>query len=209
MIWRKLFYTFVLVGLLALLFTACGTANPVDLENIQEVEPGSSGPVTDDSESDNSAETEQEIENPTSIPPTVPPPPTIQVDETAVEYDGDVQVGFTDDGHAFRGDPAAPIVIEEFSDFQCPFCTRFSEQTLSVLDKNQIATGDVLLIYHDFPLESIHPQAFAAANAARCAGDQGAVAYWDMHDLLYGRTQQWSVPNPNPVFTQFAHTFET
>ena len=91
-------------------------------------------------------------------------------------------------------------MLEEFSDFQCPFCARFTAETLPGLLENQIAAGDVLLVYYDFPLESIHPQALAAANAARCAGDQGVEAYWTMHDLLYERMGEWGRGNPDALF---------
>ncbi len=85
-------------------------------------------------------------------------------------------VGFTSDGFAFRGDPAAPVVMEEFSDFQCPFCGRFFEQTLPSLEENQIAAGEVVLVFYDFPLKRIHPQAETAHVAAHCAGEEGAAA---------------------------------
>ena len=94
--------------------------------------------------------------------------------------------------------------MEEFSDFQCPYCSRFSLETLPALYENQVANGEIMIIYYDFPLESIHPQAFAAANAARCAGEQSASSYWAMHDQLYQQTKEWSVVNPNPVFSEIA-----
>ena len=122
---------------------------------------------------------------------------------SAVAGDG-IKVGFTVEGRPYRGDLDAPIVIEEFSDYQCPFCGRFTEQTMPQLAENQIANGDVLLVYYDFPLENIHPQAFAAANAARCAGEQGAESYWQMHDLLYQNMAEWGVTDPDPVFASFA-----
>lgn len=205
MIRPKLILSLFFFGVLVLLLAACGTAGPAKFDNEQE-------PVTD-SENDpgeDSIEVQPKTDSVSESPPETSDSidqvsvSLDQINEESIDFDGDVQVGFTSDGHAFRGDLNAPVLIEEFSDFQCPFCTRFSEQTLSSLDKNQIANGEVLLVYYDFPLESIHPQAFAAANAARCAGDQGALAYWNMHDLLYGRTQQWSISDPNSVFIQFA-----
>ncbi|MBX3058703.1 MAG: thioredoxin domain-containing protein, partial [Anaerolineae bacterium] len=115
-----------------------------------------------------------------------------------------ITVGFTADGRAFKGDPNAPILIEEFSDYQCPFCARWASQTLPSLLANQIANGQVMLVYYDFPLSSIHPQAAAAANAARCAGEAGAVAYWQFHDTLFARMNEWSHNNPNTTFIKFA-----
>ncbi|MCB9008918.1 MAG: thioredoxin domain-containing protein [Ardenticatenaceae bacterium] len=130
-------------------------------------------------------------------------PPAVSVSNEFAEYDADgIEVGFTDDGRPYRGDPNAPVVIEEFSDFQCPFCGRFAAQTYPSINSNQIANGEVLLIYYDFPL-NIHPQATLAANAARCAGEQGAVAYWQMHDLLFENIAEWSHNQANTVFTSY------
>src|SRR5258706_6946640 len=79
-----------------------------------------------------------------------------------------------------KGDPKAPITIVEFSDFQCPFCKK-SESTLHELLTKY--SGRVKLAYLDFPLRDIHPQAQSAAEAARCAGEQGK--FWEYHDALY------------------------
>ena len=131
--------------------------------------------------------------------------PIAAVTDDEVEYDAQgIEVGFTEDGHPYRGRRSAPIVMEEFSDYQCPFCARFYAQTLPSLAENQIANGEIVLIFYDFPLNSIHPQATAAANAARCAGEQGAAAYWEMHDLLFADVQAWSNANANDVFGQYA-----
>ena len=89
-----------------------------------------------------------------------------------------VNVGF--DHSRLRGDVAAPVVIVEFSDFQCPFC-RSVEPTLKALLAKY--AGRVSLAYRDYPLREIHPQAQQAAEAARCAGEQGK--FWEYHDLLY------------------------
>jgi protein-disulfide isomerase len=117
-------------------------------------------------------------------------------------YEG-IEVGFTEDGHPYRGRPDAPVVMQEYSDYQCPFCARFYEQTLTSLLENQVATGDVVLIYYDFPLTNIHPQAPLAANAARCAGKQGADSFWAMHDLLFENVDQWAIPDSESVLLSF------
>ncbi len=114
-------------------------------------------------------------------------------------------VGFTSEGFAFRGDPQAPIVMEEFSDYQCPFCNRFVQETLPSLETNQIAKGEVVLVYYDFPLSSIHPQAPAAHEAAYCAGEEGAAAYWAMHDALFANLNGWAgQSNTTDLFTGYA-----
>ena len=182
----------VLTGILMLMLAACGTAGPAVNADVQEFDNESQESI----EENKDLPTESDAEESES---------TEKFSKAEFEFDeNNIQVGFTADGHAYRGDPNAPVVIEEFSDFQCPYCTRFAEQTLPGIDKNQIAAGEVLLIYYDFPLESIHPQAFAASSAARCAGEQGPIAYWNMHDLLYGRTQQWATSDPNSAFAEFA-----
>lgn len=79
------------------------------------------------------------------------------------------------------GPADAPITIIEFSDFQCPYCQRWHVQ---VWPKIQAAYGDkVRLVYRDFPLYSIHPEAGPAAEAANCANEQGK--FWEFHDLLF------------------------
>lgn len=114
-----------------------------------------------------------------------------------------VPVGFTDEGNAYMGDPDALVRIEEYSDYQCPFCQRFVDDTLTKIKDTPIANGDAVLIFHDFPLD-FHPQAGAAANAARCAGESGAAAYWEMHDILFENMRAWGVSNPLPQFINYA-----
>lgn len=80
------------------------------------------------------------------------------------------------------GSDEAPIVIVEYSDFQCPFCRSWFNDAKSQLDKEYIETGKVQLIYKDFPL-SFHPMAQTYAEAARCAGDQGK--FWEFHDKIF------------------------
>lgn len=141
-----------------------------------------------------------------AIAPSVASPSLVAAASEETDAGG-IEVGFTEEGRPYRGNPNAPIVLEEFSDFQCPFCARFTQQTLPGLEENYIASGDVVLIYYDFPLTSIHPQAVAAANAARCAGEQSAAAFWQMHDQLFASTA-WEVSDPNPIFAEFAAEFE-
>ncbi len=89
---------------------------------------------------------------------------------------------------ATRGSKNAPLTMIEFSDYQCPFCKRHAEQTVPVLIKDYVAAGKVRYAFRDFPLAAIHPLATKAAEAARCAGDQGK--YWEMHDRLFARQDE-------------------
>ena len=82
-----------------------------------------------------------------------------------------------------KGDADAPITVVEFSDFQCPFCSRFFEQTLPLLEKNYINTGKIKLVYQDLPLDNIHPNARPAHIAAECADEQEK--FWEYHDVLF------------------------
>ncbi len=84
------------------------------------------------------------------------------------------------DGAPFLGPATAPVTIVEFSDFHCPFCKR----VLPTLTQLRSRYGEkVKLVFRDFPIGSLHPQASKAAEAARCAHDQGK--FWDYHDLLF------------------------
>ncbi len=97
-----------------------------------------------------------------------------------------VNVSVDDD--PYIGPEDAPVTIIEFSDFQCPFCKRFRDQTLdSLLAAYQ---GKIRFVYRDFPISRIHPYAMKAAEAANCAGDQGK--YWEYHDILFQNQSEWS-----------------
>ena len=87
-------------------------------------------------------------------------------------------------GHVLGRDDA-PLTLVEFTDFQCPFCNRFATTTLEELKKAHIFTGTVRLVSRDLPL-AMHPDAMAAASAARCAGEQEQ--YWLYRDVLFGNT---------------------
>ena len=82
-----------------------------------------------------------------------------------------------------KGAESAKLTLVEFSDYQCPFCERYVRQTYPEILKEYVETGKMKYVFLDFPLESIHKLAFKAAEAARCAGDQGK--YWEMHDRLF------------------------
>lgn len=101
-------------------------------------------------------------------------------------------VGFTPDGHPFKGNPNASVIIEEYSSYQCPFCGRYFAETYPELTQRYVETGQVMYVYKDFPLSS-QPQSPKAAEAARCAGEVGgAQVYWDMHDRLFAGQREWS-----------------
>jgi len=76
------------------------------------------------------------------------------------------------EGAEMLGSKAAPLTIVEFTDYQCPFCQRFHMTVFGDLRKEYIDTGKVRFYSRDLPLDSIHPNAHRAAEAARCAADQ-------------------------------------
>jgi protein-disulfide isomerase len=77
----------------------------------------------------------------------------------------------------------APLTIVEFTDFQCPYCNRFFDETFPSIKKNYIDSGKVRFYSMDLPLD-MHPNALRAAEAGRCAGEQGK--FWLMHDHMQG-----------------------
>ena len=87
------------------------------------------------------------------------------------------------DGAPFMGDKNAALTLIDFSDYQCPFCARHVRETLIQIERDYIRTGKVKYVFRDFPIESLHPQAFKGHEAARCAGEQGK--YWEMHARLF------------------------
>ena len=122
--------------------------------------------------------------------PTVPPAPPVKISV---------------DDDPVLGDPNAKLTLIEFSDFQCPFCQRFHAETLPLIKANYIDTGIVKLVYRDFPLQSIHPNALPAAVAAECAEDQGI--FWEYHDTLFQRMNEWgprSAADAQQTFNAFA-----
>lgn len=86
-------------------------------------------------------------------------------------------------GAPAMGDEKAKLVLIEFSDYQCPYCMDYFTNTYQRLLANYVKTGKVKYVARDFPGESIHPNALQAAEAARCATEQGK--FWLMHDSLF------------------------
>lgn len=100
-----------------------------------------------------------------------------------------------------RGNPDAPVTLEEFGDFQCPPCGKFSEFVEELLKEYN---PRLRLVFRNFPLSG-HEHAREAALAAEAAGLQGK--FWEMHDTLYREQDTWSkAPNVRELFESYAGT---
>lgn len=109
------------------------------------------------------------------------------------------------DGDPVKGNPDAPVTVIEYSDFQCPFCSRFFQQTLPLLEETYINSGKVKLVYKDLPLDSIHPNARNAHVAAECAYEQDK--FWEYHDVLFENQAEWqnlASSNLHSILSQYA-----
>ena len=134
-----------------------------------------------------------------TTPPTPAAPPV-----ASGEWEG-MQVGFTAEGYPFRGEPNAPITMYEYSDYQCPFCARYFVQTEPAINDNYVRTGKVRVVFRDFPIKELHPNAPAAHQAILCVAEQGADLYWAMHNKLFQTQTEWSnSSDPQPVFDRLA-----
>ncbi len=137
--------------------------------------------------------------NPTQTVPQTNPQPTSNPNQSNTK----IFVSYQDS--PMKGNQKAPVTIVEFSDFQCPFCESFFSQTLPQLEQSYIESGKVRLVYRDFPLPSIHPNAVAASLAAQCANEQGK--FWQYHDMLFSDQPQWAgldAVNAIGTFEQYA-----
>ena len=90
-------------------------------------------------------------------------------------------------GAPLKGSAQATLTMVEFSDFQCPYCKRHVDTTVPELEKEYVTSGKIRYAFVDFPLESIHPLAFKAAEASHCADEQHH--FWEMHDRLFANQE--------------------
>lgn len=114
----------------------------------------------------------------------------------------EVEVTQLTDGarHVTGATESASLTIVEFSDFQCPACASVAPALKAILAQYP---EQAELVYRHFPLRSIHPNAVPAAKASEAAAAQGA--FWEMHDALFQRQQEWSnESNPRALFLGYA-----
>ena len=87
------------------------------------------------------------------------------------------------------GQAGAPVAWIEFSEYQCPYCSKLVVETNTQVKGNYVDSGKVRMYFRDFPL-SFHDKAMDAAMATRCANEQGK--FWEMHDKLFVNQASWS-----------------
>lgn len=138
-----------------------------------------------------------------ALPVAPSPTPTVAGDNQEVPTPAPTNdTPATVDDDPMIGDANAPITVIEFTDYQCPFCSRHFTDTYSKIKENYIDTGKVKYVSRDFPL-SFHPFAQKASEASECADDQGK--FWEMHDKLFATQAVWSAgADALPTFKQYA-----
>jgi protein-disulfide isomerase len=167
---------FALLGALA----GCG-GNPADIEEIKK---GQKEIL------DKIAALDKTVQQIKTAPPAAPPRP--QVDPNKV-------YNIPTTGSPAHGPDNAKVTVVEFSDYQCPFCGQAEGLVKQVLETYP---KDVRLVYKQFPLTSIHPNAMPASKAALAAGRQGK--FWEMHHLIFENQRELGPEK----YTEFAEKLQ-
>lgn len=138
--------------------------------------------------------------------PAATPASTISSGDVAV---GSGAQGLSDsistraDRGRIKGSPTATVWLVEVSDFQCPYCKQWHDQTFATIEQEYVRTGKVRLAYLNYPIDRIHPHARAAAETAMCASVQGK--FWELHDGLFDTQAQWAASKaPMAIFDSLA-----
>jgi protein-disulfide isomerase len=155
------------LALLVLVYACGGGGNPTEIEDLRK---GQKEIL------ERLATLDKTVQQIKSAPPAAPAHPQIDPDRTYTIPLTNAPV---------RGADTAKVTVVEFADYQCPFCGQAESLMKQVLEAYP---KDVRLVYKQFPLTTIHPQAMPAAKAALAAGRQGK--YWEMHDLLFENQRQ-------------------
>src|SRR3989344_5442070 len=136
---------------------------------VQYLEKG--GTLTKGATTANTQGTGQQAAAPQALPPEDTGPVKVSVDDDPV-----------------LGNKDAKLTIIDFSDYECPFCKRYFDDTFSQIKKDYIDTGKIKYVVRDLPL-SFHQNAHKESQAAECARDQGGdTAYFKYHDEIFKRT---------------------
>ncbi len=122
--------------------------------------------------------------------------------QTAAPKPGTVTIAPGADPPRVRGLTSAPVVIEEFGDFECPPCGLLHPLIKEI---EQEYGNKLSVVFRHNPLTQMHKHAYDAARAAEAAGLQGK--FWEMHDMIYEKQAEWDVaPDSRAVFTGYART---
>jgi protein-disulfide isomerase len=102
-----------------------------------------------------------------------------------------------------KGQDSAPVLVFEISNFQCPYCARFSKEIFPKIDSAYVATGKVRWVFVNLPLPG-HQRSWSAAKAALCAGAVGE-GFWPVHDRLFVDIAEWAqAAEVLPVLVRYA-----
>jgi protein-disulfide isomerase len=115
----------------------------------------------------------------------------MQTGQQAPAPDDKVSYKFSPGGFSL-GDAKAPLVMVEYTDFQCPFCQQFQNTAFAQIKANYIDTGKLRFVSRDFPLD-FHENARRAATAGRCAAEQGK--FWEMRHVMIVNAEQLKPDN--------------
>jgi protein-disulfide isomerase len=117
------------------------------------------------------------------------PPQQVEPQGQQPEKTGDPSTVSLDDDPVLGDRSKAKVAIVEFSDYECPFCKRFHQQTFDRLVKEYVDTGKAVLVFRDFPLSFHEPMASTEAQAASCVKElAGDKAYFDYGKLVFEKT---------------------
>ena len=109
--------------------------------------------------------------------------------QTAPEVQQTTPAPEVTEGDHVLGNPNAPVVIVEYSDFDCPFCKSFHESMNTVMDTYG-SSGKVAWVYRHFPIASRHPSARHIASASECVAELGGnEAFWNFSDSVFGERE--------------------
>jgi protein-disulfide isomerase len=121
-------------------------------------------------------------------------------DATATTVDPRVAIA---DTARIQGSASATVWLVMASDFQCPACKYWHDTHAPEIMRDYVATGKVRFAYSNFPLDHLHPNARAAAEAGLCAAAQGK--FWGMHDRIFATQTEWGMaPDPTSIFRRLA-----
>lgn len=126
---------------------------------------------------------------------TAPPAPQTAPRPAGPEIDQVISIA----GRPTKGQSSAKLAIVEFSDFQCPYCGRYSREIYPQVIREFVNTGRAQYVFRHYPIESLHPDATNAAKAGECAFAQGK--FWEVHDRLFDNQARLQLAQL-PTYTQ-------